>query len=112
MVSHSKPVLLRRVVFAHGRTFHDGGWFDASQGKPRVEVQREKDGPWVPVGALEEYPATTATDARDLREGQMFSIRLREPVQAVAVRVIGRPASGDNPQQAFASCAELQAFSE
>jgi hypothetical protein len=61
---------------------------------------------------LEEYPATTATDARDLRDGQVFSLRLREPVRAVAVRVIGRPASGDNPQQAFASCAELQAFSE
>jgi hypothetical protein len=112
MVRHATPVSLRRVVFTHGRTFHDGGWFDASLGKPRVEVQREKDGPWVAVGTLEEYPATTATDSRNLKDGQGFTLRLREPVRAVAVRVIGKPASGDNPQQAFTSCAELQAFAE
>jgi hypothetical protein len=28
----------------------------------------------------------------------------------VAIRVIGKPSSGDNPAQAFSSCAELQAF--
>jgi len=31
-------------------------------------------------------------------------------VKAFAVRVIGKPASGINPQGAFSSCAELQAF--
>jgi hypothetical protein len=36
----------------------------------------------------------------------------KQPVTPVSVRVIGVPASGDNLQQAFASCAELQAFSE
>ena len=30
--------------------------------------------------------------------------------KACAVRVVGTPAGGDNPQQAFSSCAELQAF--
>lgn len=34
------------------------------------------------------------------------------PVTFVTMRGICGPASGDNPQQAFASCAELQAFSE
>jgi hypothetical protein len=31
-------------------------------------------------------------------------------VRALAIRVVGKPASGDNPAQAFSSCAELQAF--
>jgi hypothetical protein len=35
---------------------------------------------------------------------------LKEPIKASAVRIIGKPASGDSPQQAFSSCAELQAF--
>ena len=25
-----QPETVSRVVFAHGQTFHDGGWFDAS----------------------------------------------------------------------------------
>jgi hypothetical protein len=42
----------------------------------------------------------------------MFLVRLPQPVTAVALRVLGKPASGDNPQQAFSSCAELQAFAQ
>lgn len=112
MVRRAEPASIRRVVFAHGKSFHDGGWFDASAGKPRIEVQREKDGPWTSVGTLDGYPATTATDSKGLREGQLFTLRLPEAVRAVAVRVVGKPAGGDNPRQAFASCAELQAFAE
>ena len=39
-----------------------------------------------------------------------FTCILAKPVTALAVRVIGVPAGGDNPQQAFSSCARLQAF--
>jgi hypothetical protein len=94
-----------------GNIFHDGGWFDASAGKPRFQVRRTADGPWVDVAVLEDYPATTATDAQGIRPGSRFSARF-EPVEAVAIRVVGRPASGDNPAQAFASCAELTATEE
>ncbi|MBV9867654.1 MAG: glycoside hydrolase family 127 protein [Abitibacteriaceae bacterium] len=104
------PVTVRRIVFAHGKSFHDGGWFDASAGKPRIQVQHEKGGAWETVGTLTDYPDTTATDAHGLKDGQMFTLKLQAPLQAVAVRVIGKPASGDNPAQAFASCGELQAF--
>lgn len=106
------PVRIARVVFSQGRDFHDGGWYDASAGKPRVQVQRGKGGPWETVGELTDYPATTATDKAGLRAGQKFTVRLAVPVQAIAVRVIGQPASGDNPKQAFSSCAELEAFAE
>jgi len=108
----SKPMNVRRVVFAHGKNFHDGGWFDASAGKPRIQVQRERGGAWETVGELADYPATTATDNKKLKPGQTFTLRLPEPIKAVAVRVIGKPACGDNPKQAFSSCAELQAFGE
>ncbi|MCZ7641191.1 MAG: glycoside hydrolase family 127 protein [Verrucomicrobia bacterium] len=106
------PGRMGRFVFVHGRTFHDGGWFDTTGGKPRLEVQRTADGPWERVAQFDDYPATTATDPAGLRAGQAFTVRLTTPVEAVAVRVVGRPAWGDNPNQAFSSCAELEAFPE
>ncbi len=111
-VSLDEPVAIRRIVYAHGRTFHDGGWFDASAGKPRVQVQRTKGGAWETIGTLDDYPTTTATDSKGLKEGQSFTLRLKESIKAVAIRVIGKPACGDNPRQAFSSCAELQGFGD
>lgn len=108
-VSLDAPLSLRRIVFVHGRNFHDGGWF---VGKPQVQVQREKGGAWQTAGELADYPTTTATSPARLKDGQAFTLKLAEPVKAVAVRVIGVPASGDNPKQTFSSCAELQAFEE
>ena len=101
------PVTIRRVVFAHGKTFHDGGWF---VGKPKVQVQRVKDGAWETVGELGVYAATTATDSKKLESGQPFTLRLSNLEKVQAVRIIGVPACGDNPKQSFSSCAELQAF--
>lgn len=106
----TEPVSIQRVVFSHGTTFHDGGWFDASAGKPRVQVQRSTGGAWETVGEVSDYPATTATDNQQLKSGQTFTLRLKSPEKVLAVRVIGVPACGDNPRQAFSSCAELQAF--
>ncbi len=104
------PIAIRRVVFRHGKNFHDGGWFDASAGKPKVQIQREKDGPWETIGELRDYPATTATSNANLEFGQAFTLKLASPVKVLAVRVIGVPSCGDNPKQNFSSCAELQAF--
>lgn len=111
-VTLDQPVEVRRVVYAHGKTFHDGGWFDASAGKPRIQGQREKGSPWTDLGVLEEYPGTTATDPKGLRDGQEFTLRLLASTKLYGLRVIGKPATGDNAKQAFASCAELQAFPE
>lgn len=109
-VQAEHPVTLNRVVYHHGNTFHDGGWFDTTAGKPRIEIRRTPTATWEPIGALEDYPATTATDAKGLQSGQAFTLRLAQPVTVVALRVVGTPASGDNPKQAFSSCAELEAF--
>jgi hypothetical protein len=109
-VKLESPAQVGRVVFAHGKTFHDGGWFDASAGKPRVQAQKVKDGPWETIGELDGYPSTTATDSAGLEEGARFTVQPPEPVTVIALRVIGKPACGDNPQQAFSSAAELQAF--
>jgi hypothetical protein len=43
---------------------------------------------------------------------RQFTVVLSGPVEFVSVRVIGVPSSGDDPKQAFASCAELEAFEE
>ena len=65
-VAVDEPITVGRVVFLHGKTFHDGGWFDASAGKPKVQIQAAKGGPWKTVGELADYPATTATDSAGL----------------------------------------------
>jgi hypothetical protein len=109
-VTLDQPVSASRFVFTHGRNYHDGGWFDTEAGKPKVQVQRSADGPWEAVGELQSYPATTAASAPGLVQGQQFALRLDAPLRFVAVRVIGKPASGDRPQQAFVTCTELQAF--
>ena len=106
------PALVKRVLFAHGKTFHDGGWFDATAGKPRIQVKRTKDGTWETVAELSDYPPTTSKNSAEMDGGESFICTLPTPVKAWAIRVVGKPACGDNPQQAFSSCAELQAFSE
>jgi hypothetical protein len=109
-VTLEEPVTVSQVVFAHGQTFHDGGWFDASGGKPRVQVKSGKDAAWETAGELKDYPPTTATDSAGLKGGERFTCQFTKPMKVFAVRVVGKPACGDNSQQAFASCAELQAF--
>ncbi len=110
-IAIEKPVRIRRVIYVSGNVFHDGGWFDTAGGKPRLQVKKTEDGPWMDVAVLEGYPDTTATDAKGVRHGVRFTVRF-DPVEAVAIRILGKPASGDNPAQAFASCAELMAFEE
>jgi len=109
-VELAEPVTVGQIVFAHGKTFHDGGWFDATGGKPRVQIQATLKGPWLPLCDLADYPATTATDPAGLKGGERFACALPKPVAIFGLRVIGKPACGDSPRQAFSSCAELQAF--
>jgi uncharacterized protein len=108
-VTLAAPVEVKRVVFVHGKTFHDGGWFDASSGQPKVQVQTAEKGEWETVGLLKDYPATTATGAAGLTDGERFTCQLPKTTRVYGVRVSGKPASGDNPAQAFSSCGELLA---
>ena len=110
-VTLTRPVPISRVVYAHGKTFHDGGWFDSSAGKPQIQVRTSPNGAWQTVGTLDAYPKTTATDPTGLTAGETFEVKF-SPVKVFAIRVLGKPASGDNTAQAFSSCAELQAFAQ
>lgn len=53
-------------------------------------------GAWGTIGELGDYPATTATNHANLEFGQAFTLQLASPVKALAVRVLGVPACGDN----------------
>jgi len=108
-VTVDQAVEVRRVVFVHGECYHDGGWFDASAGKPGIQVRTEPNGEWKTVATLDSCPDTTATDSRGLRQGQKFEVTF-EPVGIYGLRIVGKPARGDSPDQSFSSCAELQAF--
>lgn len=109
-VNLEKPLNVQRIVYAHGKSFHDGGWFDASVGKPKIQIKKSKEGAWETIGELKDYPATTSTDNKSLKDGQQFTVSVEAPLSIVALRVAGKPASGDNANQAFSSCAELRAF--
>jgi hypothetical protein len=111
-VTLDEPIRVRRVEFTHGKVFHDGGWFDTSESMPRVLVQKQHGGSWEQIGTLDDYPATTSTDTGPLGSTaiQKFSLKLKEPIAVWGLRVAGTPACGDNPQQAFSSCGELQAY--
>ena len=78
-VTLAQPAEIKRVVFMHGQSFHDGGWFDTRGGKPRVQVQQQKGGPWETVGELGAYPATTATERGGIEFGQPFELTSRPP---------------------------------
>jgi len=106
-VERSTPEMIDSVSYAHGHCYHDGGWWDASKGKPRIQIKRAAKGKWQDVAVLDDYPDTTATNSRQLPDGRRFVVRFK-PVEVVGVRIIAAPACGDNPTQNFASCAELE----
>ncbi len=109
-VTLMEPVAIKRVVFVHGRSDPDGGWFVTTTGQPRVQVMTAPGGNWETVGYLSDYPATTATEAGSLKNAARFECVLPAPMSVIAVRVTGIPASGNNPAQTFATCAELEAY--
>jgi len=109
-VTLAQASLVGWVVFTHGATFHDGGWFDTSKGQPQVQVQSVKDGPWTTVGELKDYPATTATDNKNIQNNARFACTLVPAVTALTVRVIGRPACGDVPALSLSSSAGLAVY--
>jgi DUF1680 family protein len=109
-VQIDRPRTISRVVYFAGRSSRNGGWFDTSAGKPSIQVKKSADGPWEEVAKLESYPNTTATENGGLGEpGPNFSVTF-EPVAAVGIRIVGKPAGGNQPNQAFSSCAELMAY--
>ncbi len=103
-VELENPALIGRVVYRHGRVFPNGGWFNTISGKPAIQVRRTRGAEWETVATLDGYPETSANGAPRLTDGQAFEVRLKQPVTAVAVRILGRPGG------AFSSCAELGAY--
>jgi uncharacterized protein len=99
-----------RVTYAHGWSWLNGGWFDASARRPEIEIKATTNATWQSIGELRGYPPTTATDNAGLRGNERFALDLPGPVTAVAVRIRGRGSTGDQPGQRFATCAELAAY--
>lgn len=112
-VTLPRPITARRVVFTQGTVVAHGGWFNAQAGKPRVQVQRHAGAAWETLGELADYPPTTATDPGPLANGwdsHEHGLVFAQPERFVALRVIGRPAGGNDAQRAHVTCTELQAF--
>ena len=85
-VALEEPTTIGRVVFVHGRNFPDGGWFDVSAGKPRVEIQALATAtgrPWelwktIPL----RRPPPTATSRRD-KNSRCVCLSRQEPSPCV-----------------------------
>jgi hypothetical protein len=107
-----EAIEISRIVFYHGRSTKNGGWFDSDKGKPRIEVRREREGAWTTIGELTDYPDTTSASAAGLKRDERFELLLAKPELVCAVRVIGAPAGGEQPAEAHASCTELELFAE
>src|SRR6184192_1689617 len=111
------PASISRIVFRHGAVSASGGWFDTTEAMPRIELARSPiptsaNGAvpdnskvrWETAGVLEHYPRSRASTPPTLADGQLFELRLPQPLEVYGIRVIGR-AGGD-----YASCAELSAY--
>jgi uncharacterized protein len=103
-VEIDQPAAIARVMYRHGKLFSNGGWFDTSEGKPQIQIKRTRTANWETVATLDNYPDATAAKAPGLRDGEAFSVRLKEPVKAVGVRIAGKPGGS------FSSCAELGGY--
>jgi hypothetical protein len=112
-----QPATISRIVFRHGASGANGGWFDTTVSPPRIEIAREpvpmsandavpdeRAARWETVALVTDYPRAGATLAPALTDGQRFEMRLAQPVTICALRIVGRP-GGDH-----ASCAELSAY--
>lgn len=108
-VTMPKPITLGTVTFVQGHPQVDGGWFDTTTGKPKVQIKTTPDSDWQTVGELATYSDTTATKHGKLYTGGHYSCTFSPPIAAIAVRIIGKPASGNKPEQAFTCCDGLKA---
>ena len=112
-----RPASIARVVFRHGAVSAAGGWFDTSDSLPRIELARSAiptsaNGAvpdigkvrWEVAGRLDQYPRSSAAAPPALSDGQLFEVRLPQPLEVYGIRVVGK-AGGD-----YASCAELSAY--
>ena len=112
-ITMRRAVKARRFVMVAGGVTQEGGWFDATAGKPRIQIQAHAAGPWRTLGFLQAYPDTTALEARDVGNSwdhNEYALRLPEAVTFTAVRVIGRPAGGKEPTRPYVTCAALAAY--
>lgn len=113
-----RAATISRVAFRHGAVSASGGWFDTTEGMPRIEVATspiptssngavadDSKVAWELAAVLERYPRTTASTPPALANGELFEVRLPRPLTVHGIRVVGRP-GGD-----YASCAELSAYS-
>jgi len=111
-VELAEPKSAITFVFNQGRTYENGGWFDTSVAKPIVEIKRTNKADWEEIGRIDHYPSSNAQTNPFHGEMPMWDFRLdlRELVSFVAVRVRGKPSSGNNPAQNYVTCAQLSAF--
>lgn len=105
-VEMARPAVIARVVYRHGKVFENGGWFDTTDSKPKIQIKRTRTAEWEDAGVLESYPALVAARVPEMRDGEPFTLKLAQPVAAIAIRISGKPA------RSFSSCAELAGYAQ
>jgi AraC-like DNA-binding protein len=86
-VTFPRPVRFNCVEFTHGRQAQDGGyWVELD-----VQVQREPGGPWASLPGFRIFPDYDLRDRRGNRRPFESYAILFDEVEALAVRLHGRP---------------------
>jgi DUF1680 family protein len=113
-VELQRPQRISRVVFIHGKADPKrGGWFTTALGKPQIQIKPAADADWQTVATLDTYPEIAEGMPPALADFTRFEVRLAKPVEAAAIRVLGRPGKGSRTDKGrSSSCAELQAWAE
>jgi len=91
------PATISRVAFRHGAVSATGGWFDTTDGRPRIEVAttpiptssngallEDSKVSWELAAVLDSYPLTSASAPPKLANGQLFEVRLPRPLTSMA----------------------------
>jgi hypothetical protein len=109
-----EPIKLARARFRHGPLGEQGGWFDSSRLKPRLQIARQpmrvwsqdlralKEFPtWEDVAVFESYPQTDGDRVPTFDPARVFEVVLPQPIEVHAIRLVGWPARNT------VTCAEL-----
>lgn len=112
-----QPVEARRILFRHGVSTPEGGWFDVRKAPLKVAILLKEPprhavtsiyvmekAEWEEIGVMADYPASIDDSPPALEPGQAFEILLPAAQKLYGIRVRGTPGG------THATCAELNAY--
>lgn len=116
-VLRNRRMTIESFFLFGGRTYENGGWFDSTNGAPKVQIMMNPGDAWTDVAPITNYPTLNGTDlaaAADTSNGyhnrQFPTMTFNPPLSCVGIRVAGTAATGNDPSQSFVAVGQLRAM--